>query len=103
MCVFHLQTTVPTLANQENHLNSNAPGPPGKLLSAGKDQATLMMRQKLHLVLGGIDTPHHHLLLGSIASGGGLTGAGSGSAADVVNHAYNSLHNVTASSLNSLR
>ncbi|KAM8720572.1 hypothetical protein ACLKA7_006588 [Drosophila subpalustris] len=91
-------TTVPTLASQEHHLNSNAPGPPGKL-SGGKDQS-LMMRQKLHLGLSGLDVPHHHML---VAGGNGPTGAGSGTVADAVNHAYNSVNNVTASSLSSLR
>lgn len=95
---------MPTLANQDHHLNSNAPGPPGKLIGAGvKDQTALSHRQKLHLVLSGMDVPHHHMLVaGSSASGVGPTGAGSGSSVDVVNHAYNSVNNVTAGSLSSL-
>ncbi|XP_062138053.1 WW domain-containing adapter protein with coiled-coil homolog isoform X2 [Drosophila sulfurigaster albostrigata] len=95
-------TTVPTLANQEHHLNSNAPGPPGKLVSGGKEQS-MMMRQKLHLGLSGLD--HHMLVAGSGGGGSGVgpTGAGSGSAVDAVNHAYNSVNNVSASSLSSLR
>lgn len=94
---------MPTLANQEHHLNSNAPGPPGKLLGAGgKESATLMMRQKLHLVLSGIDGPLHHMLVaGGNVSGVGPAGAGSGSAVDV-NHAYNSVNNATVGSLSSL-
>lgn len=96
-----LQTTVPTLVNQEHHLNSNTPGPPGKLLNCGKEQSSLMMRQKLHL---GLDVPLLHMLVvGANASGVGQTGAGSGAGADAVNHAYNSVNNVTTSSLSSLR
>lgn len=63
------------------------------------------MRQKLHLGLSGLDVPHHHMMVvGANTSGVGPTGAGSGaSIGDGVNHAYNSVNNVTASSLSSLR
>ncbi|XP_030378469.1 WW domain-containing adapter protein with coiled-coil homolog [Scaptodrosophila lebanonensis] len=107
-------TTVPTLTNQEHHLNSNAPGPPNKLLVGGKETSSLIMRQQM---LSGLDVGHHLMAAGvpgsaAVSAGGSvvvggsscsLIGGGVGASTDAVNHAYNSVNSVSASSLSSLR